>query len=81
MRSNQTRTEYKKRNWNLEMARTWRILSIDGGGIRGIIPAVLLRQMEERTGYQISDLFDFVTGTSTGAIIALGLTTPVDAEV
>jgi predicted acylesterase/phospholipase RssA len=53
-----------------------RILSIDGGGIRGIIPAALLAEIETRTGRPISTLFDLVAGTSTGGIIALGLTIP-----
>ncbi|HUA20564.1 MAG TPA: patatin-like phospholipase family protein [Bryobacteraceae bacterium] len=53
-----------------------KILSIDGGGIRGIIPAVLLAEIEERTGRPIAELFDLVAGTSTGGILALGLTIP-----
>jgi len=53
-----------------------RILSIDGGGIRGIIPAMWLAEIERRTQRHIADLFDLVAGTSTGGIIALGLTIP-----
>ncbi|HYL35442.1 MAG TPA: CBASS cGAMP-activated phospholipase [Bryobacteraceae bacterium] len=53
-----------------------RILSIDGGGIRGIIPAMLLAEIEARTGQPIAKLFDLVAGTSTGGILALGLTIP-----
>jgi predicted acylesterase/phospholipase RssA len=53
-----------------------RILSIDGGGIRGIIPALVLAEIERRTGQRIADLFDLVAGTSTGGILALGLTIP-----
>jgi uncharacterized protein len=53
-----------------------RILSIDGGGIRGIIPAMLLAEIERRTGESSAHLFDLVAGTSTGGIIALGLTIP-----
>ncbi len=51
-----------------------RILSIDGGGIRGIIPATVLVEIEKRTERRICELFDFVAGTSTGGILALGLT-------
>lgn len=50
------------------------VLSIDGGGIRGILPALVLERLEERTGRPVSALFDVVAGTSTGAIIALALT-------
>lgn len=53
-----------------------RILSIDGGGIRGIIPALFLAHLEELAGKPVSQLFDFVAGTSTGGILALGLTVP-----
>ena len=49
------------------------ILSIDGGGIRGIIPALVLREIERRTKKKISEVFDLVAGTSTGGILALGL--------
>ncbi len=53
-----------------------KILSIDGGGIRGIIPAVILAEIERRTGKPVAELFDLVAGTSTGGILALGLTIP-----
>ena len=53
-----------------------RILSIDGGGIRGIIPAMVLAEIENRTNRTIASLFDLVAGTSTGGILALGLTIP-----
>lgn len=51
-----------------------KILSIDGGGIRGIIPALVLAEIERRTGKNIADCFDLIAGTSTGGIIALGAT-------
>jgi patatin-like phospholipase/acyl hydrolase len=53
-----------------------RILSIDGGGIRGILPAMVLAQIEKLTQRPIAHLFDLVAGTSTGGILALGLTIP-----
>ena len=53
-----------------------RILTIDGGGIRGIIPTVILREIERKTKKPISSLFDLVAGTSIGGIISLSLTTP-----
>ena len=52
------------------------ILSIDGGGIRGIIPARILQEIEERTGHRIHQMVDTISGNSTGGIIALGLVTP-----
>ena len=53
-----------------------RILSIDGGGIRGIIPARVLAAIEERTGVPTAENFDLIAGTSTGGILALGLSRP-----
>ncbi len=52
------------------------ILAIDGGGIRGAIPAVVLRVLEERAGRPLHELFDVIAGTSTGGILALGLAWP-----
>jgi len=54
----------------------FRILSIDGGGIRGLIPAVILSELERITGQPTSALFDLIAGTSTGGILALGLAKP-----
>ena len=54
----------------------YKILSIDGGGIRGVIPAVLLTEMEKLTGKPRSSLFDLIAGTSTGGILAAGLVAP-----
>src|SRR5882757_4166890 len=55
--------------------RRFRILSIDGGGIRGIFPAAVLAGLEQRYagGRSIASYFDLVAGTSTGGILALGL--------
>jgi patatin-like phospholipase/acyl hydrolase len=53
-----------------------RVLSIDGGGIRGIIPALVLCHLEQRTGRPVAALFDLVAGTSTGGILATALTRP-----
>lgn len=58
------------------MARRTRVLAIDGGGIRGIIPATVLVELERLCGAPTNQLFDLIAGTSTGGIIALGLTKP-----
>jgi len=55
------------------MKNVKRILTIDGGGIKGVIPAAFLATVEETTGKRIIDYFDLIAGTSTGGIIALGL--------
>ena len=55
--------------------REFRILSLDGGGIRGVFPASVLAGLEERylDGKPLAQHFDLIAGTSTGGIIALGL--------
>jgi len=55
--------------------RDFRILSVDGGGIRGIFPAAFLAGLEQRYlgGASVARHFDLIAGTSTGGIIALGL--------
>ena len=50
-----------------------RVLSLDGGGIRGIIPALVVAHLERKMGAPASELFDLIVGTSTGGILALGL--------
>jgi len=59
-----------------------RILSIDGGGIKGILPAAVLAECERRflKGGSAASYFDMVAGTSTGGIIALGMAAGMRAE-
>lgn len=45
------------------------ILSIDGGGVRTLMPLTLLNEIEKRTGVSISELFDYFAGVSAGALI------------
>lgn len=60
-----------------------RILSIDGGGIRGILPAMILAKLEStlqqktnNPNARLADFFDLVAGTSTGGILACGMLVP-----
>ena len=52
---------------------SYRILSIDGGGVRGLIPGVVLCEIEKRMGKPLSDCFDLIAGTSAGGQIALAM--------
>lgn len=55
------------------MTERFRILSLDGGGVRGAYSASVLKEIEEGTGRRIVDHFDLIAGTSTGGIIAIAL--------
>ena len=50
-----------------------RLLFLDGGGIKGLVQLEVLIRIEEQTQCSISDLFDWIVGTSTGGIIALAI--------
>ena len=50
-----------------------RILCLDGGGIKGLVQIEILRQIQEATGKKITDLFEWIVGTSTGGILALAM--------
>lgn len=54
-------------------AGIYKILSIDGGGIRGVFPAAFLAKLEDHLRVPIGSYFDLIAGTSTGGIIAIGL--------
>jgi len=56
-----------------------RILTIDGGGVRGIVPATVLAALERQTGRATRESFDFVAGTSTGAVLAAGIAAGIPA--
>ncbi len=53
-----------------------KVLAIDGGGIRGLIPALVVAEIERRTGRAMATMVDLIAGTSTGGIIACGLAKP-----
>ena len=54
----------------------FKILSIDGGGLKGVVPLTILKKVEELTGRPIWQSFDLIAGTSTGGLIASALTIP-----
>ncbi len=63
------------------MANKFRILSIDGGGLRGIIPILVLQELERRMGgKRIHEMFDMVAGTSTGGLIACSISLSDDGK-
>lgn len=62
------------------MADTFRVLSLDGGGIKGTYTAAFLAGLEEMSGKRVVDHFDLIAGTSTGGIIALALGLEVPAS-
>ncbi|MDJ1480878.1 CBASS cGAMP-activated phospholipase [Cytophagaceae bacterium YF14B1] len=59
--------------------KPFKILSLDGGGIKGLYTALILQHLEEAYGNPIADYFDLITGTSTGGLMALALTSKVPA--
>lgn len=56
-----------------EMFNGSRLLFLDGGGMKGLIQIEILCKIEKMTGKKITDLFDWIIGTSTGAIVAMAL--------
>ncbi|KAL2495360.1 Phospholipase A I [Forsythia ovata] len=50
-----------------------RILSMDGGGMKGLATVKILKEIEKGTGKQINELFDLICGTSTGGMLAVAL--------
>jgi len=60
--------------------KPFKILSIDGGGIKGLYSATILKEFEEKFNCNISDYFDMICGTSTGGLIALALSIKISAK-
>ena len=70
-----------RRTNNMIMAnKTFKILTIDGGGIKGLYSSKILEHFEENFNCQMSDYFDMICGTSTGGILALGLSLKLKAS-
>jgi len=63
-----------------KQSHKYRILSIDGGGVKGIFTAYALMKLEEDYGVHILDHFDMVIGTSTGALISAALIKGISAK-
>ena len=62
--------------WKPKNPDVIRILSLDGGGVRGLVSLEVLKSIEKKSGKPIAQLFDIVAGTSSGAIIATLLLLP-----
>lgn len=68
-----------------ERNKKFKILSIDGGGIRGLIPAKVLAELEaellkDDPNKKLYEHFDLICGTSTGAILAIGISLGISAK-
>ena len=60
--------------------KPFKILSIDGGGIKGLFSAEILSALEAQYGESLSNYFDLICGASTGGLIALGLSVGIPAS-
>lgn len=68
-------SEYKEMSPD-QKSEVMTVLTIDGGGMYGIIPLKVLADLERRTGLHVSSLFDVMGGASTGAVIISSLAIP-----
>lgn len=64
----------------MSMSKPYRILSLTGGGVRGLITAVWLNRLEQKLGAPIAEFFDLIAGTSTGSLIACALSMGMKTE-
>ena len=81
----QTQLDVEKQPTSAQVKKTVRILSLDGGGMRGIIPATVLKYVESYLQKRwpnttLADHFDMIAGTSTGGILAAIYLTPEHAQ-
>lgn len=70
----------------MKAKKPYRILSLDGGGIRGLVSAILLeclekklQEHEQNPAVRLKDYFDLISGTSTGSLIACGVSKGMSA--
>ena len=61
-------------------SKPFKILCLDGGGIKGTFTAAFLAELEAMTGKRLVDHFDLIAGTSTGGIIAIALALEIPAS-
>ncbi len=61
-------------------SKPFRILSLDGGGVRGVFSAKILELIEKKLGIKINQHFDLIVGTSTGSISAAAVATDYDLD-
>jgi hypothetical protein len=66
-------------NSHTKLSQAFKILSIDGGGIKGLYSSTVLEHLETKYG-PASDYFDMICGTSTGGLIALALALKIPAS-
>jgi len=62
------------------LSKKFRILSLDGGGIRGLYSAQMLKNIEEKCGVDFYSDFDLIVGTSTGSILAGAIVQKIDLD-
>ncbi len=62
------------------MGKKLKVLSIDGGGTRGLMPSTILHRLEQETGQMVTDMFDVIVGSATGGIIAASLAAGMKTE-
>lgn len=60
--------------------KKFRILSLDGGGIRGLYSAQILKNLQDKCGVDFYNDFDLIVGTSTGSILAGAIVKKIDLE-
>lgn len=73
---NKEKNFYTKQHCRNQESTDYNILSIDGGGVRGLLPAFWLAEIEKETKRPISHMFNMIAGTSVGGLIAAGLSCP-----